>query len=128
LPRAAGVVDENVEFAEPFADERNERKNGCFIRHVAFNGLGLRADLRRDFLRLLCVDVGDEHVRPFFGKPFRRCAPDAAGAAGDDCDFIFKSHEATASARRTASTLPTAKTSATQASNAALPTAQKTGA
>ena len=29
-------------------------------------------------------DVGDNHLRPFIGKQFRRSTPDSRGAAGDD--------------------------------------------
>jgi hypothetical protein len=35
--------------------------------------------------------IGDEDVRAFFGESNRGGASDSAGAAGDQCVFVFKS-------------------------------------
>jgi hypothetical protein len=84
LPKAAhGLLDEHL--------------RRIFLREVFEHEHRLvRAELRERFLAEIGLQAVDEHFRAFGDATLRDGLADAGDAAGDEDDFVFESHGASA--------------------------------
>src|SRR5215813_12769474 len=86
----AGVVDEDVEPAEPLRGLANEGRGFGLAFHVRFHEYDLsatRRDLRRDPLAPVGVPVGVGHLRTFLDEPPYDGLADPRGSAGHGRHF-----------------------------------------
>src|ERR1700720_4591450 len=90
--RSTGIREHNVELAFLPLDLCEEAIKIAEVRHVSLYS----GDIFRDFLyrrRQLCIAApAYVDVRAFVHKLLSRRETDAAIAAGDQCNFSFKSH------------------------------------
>ncbi len=79
-----GVVEHDVQAAEAFDRDVDERLHLIGVAHVGPLEQRPLAQRRGDGLALLDVDVGDDHARPFGDQQLRGGLADGARAAGHD--------------------------------------------
>src|SRR5207302_10441721 len=90
----AGIVDEDVEGAEPFDDLRHGAVDLGSLRDVAFQPDRRHAERRGKLLRrgfgAGAVEIGDRDRGAILGEPLSRRRADAASPAGDQRDPSFR--------------------------------------
>ena len=86
LERAAdpGVVEHDVQSAEPIDGEVDERLNLVGVAHIRPLKGRCLTEFRGEFLAAIRIDVGDHDARTFGDEQLGRRPADAAGTPGDD--------------------------------------------
>jgi len=87
----AGIIDENIEAAMPRRSFIDQRTAGGFARHIDLGEFGFAAglgDAPHSYFALLGIAPGEDHGSTSGCEAFRQAEPDAAIAAGDDCDAV----------------------------------------
>ena len=91
----AGVVDQNVQPAEPVDGRPHDLVGAVGLRHVGRqrhdDSLGGGPDLFGSLVQNILPPGHDHHVRAFLGHAEGRRLPDTVTAAGDNGDFILES-------------------------------------
>ena len=88
-----GVVDENVDAAELGNRSGDHGVDRGLIGDVELEADGVRSELRRDGLRALFIQIGDDDLCAFLHIAFRDRLADAAGRACDDGDLVVQFHD-----------------------------------
>lgn len=91
----AGIVDQDVQPAAPVEDGRDDVGARLLTAYVVRRGERAPTGGGDGFggrLRLVGVDVGDDHLGAVRGQRFGDGAPDAPGGAGYQCDLIRQCH------------------------------------
>ena len=82
-----GVVDHDVDAAEPQRGVEEGCVDRSFVGHVEFDGeRAFRPEVRGDLLGAVGVDVGDDHARAFGGESLGDRSPDARRGTGHQRD------------------------------------------
>ena len=84
--RGPGVVDQDVEPAEPLFRVLDYRPAGALVGHIQRNESALRPEFGHRRGGLLGVARGHYDAGPGSGEPARHAEPDPAIAAGNDGD------------------------------------------
>src|SRR4051794_4947710 len=89
----AGVVEDDVEFAERILGKLHHRfAIGCF-RDVCSKRAGVVADLIRSRFGRFFFQIDDDDLRAFLCEKETRCFADSGAAAGDEGYFVLQSHD-----------------------------------
>ena len=88
--RRAGVVDDDVRWAEGVDAGLHSRAHVGAFGYVALLRLRVRAQRRSDRLRLGTVQIGDEHLRALGDEELGDTLAETAGCAGNNCDLALK--------------------------------------
>ena len=91
----AGVVDQNVQPAEPVDGRPHDLARAVGLHHVGGqrhdDSFGGRSDLFGSLVQHFLTPGHDHHVRAFLGHAEGRRLPDTVTATGDNGDFILES-------------------------------------
>ena len=84
--RRPGIVDEDVEPAEPVGRAINQRPTGRLVGNVERNERGSACEFGHCHLGFPGIPRGDDNPGPGRDEPFRHAEPDPAIATGHDRD------------------------------------------
>src|SRR5262245_57865661 len=87
----ARVVAQHVNLTEDALGLEGRARHRLAVGDVEFYGVNRAAAVERShrLLQLVAPDVGYHHLHAFVGEHLRHSEADAAGPAGDECNFAF---------------------------------------